>query len=235
MSQAEWNAVRAKLQSGPDYVMVRRSAQAGQFAGDKKGGRDGIAINWFEINKLDLPAATGGKEYDDTTIKKDLADLEGEVDDLQKQVDAIDTSDLATKKQLNDAVKVLQDQIDAIKNSGGGGDSFDPTELIADIDALAKDLNDLEDAVDVDTAAIAKNTEDVKNNSTAIANNASQARVAIKQNIDDIAANAAAITDLENNKVELAAGQSMLTIWRGSTAEYDDLTTDPNTLYIVTP
>ena len=23
----------------------------------------------------------------------------------------------------------------------------------------------------------------------------------------------------------------MLTIWRGSTAEYDDLTTDPNTLY----
>ena len=235
MSQAEWNAARTKLQSGPDYVMVRRSAQAGQFAGDKKGGRDGIAINWFEINKLDLPAATGGKEYDDTTIKKDLADLEGEVDDLQKQVDAIDTSDLATKKQLNDAVKVLQDQIDAIKNSGGGGDSFDPTELIADIDALAKDLNDLEDAVDVDTAAIAKNTEDVKNNSTAIANNASQARVAIKQNIDDIAANAAAITDLENNKVELAAGQSMLTIWRGSTAEYDDLTTDPDTLYIVTP
>ncbi len=235
MSQAEWNAARAKLQSSPDYVMVRRSAQAGQFAGDKKGGQDGIAINWFEINKLDLPAATGGKEYDDTTIKKDLADLEGEVDDLQKQVDAIDTSDLATKKQLNDAVKVLQDQIDAIKNSGGGGDSFDPTELIADIDALAKDLNDLEDAVDVDTAAIAKNTEDVKNNSTAIANNASQARVAIKQNIDDIAANAAAITDLENNKVELAAGQSMLTIWRGSTAEYDDLTTDPDTLYIVTP
>jgi hypothetical protein len=235
MSQAEWNAARAKLQSGPDYVMVRRSAQAGQFAGDKKGGRDGVAINWFEINKLDLPAATGGKEYDDTKIKKDLADLEGEVDDLQKQVDAIDTSDLATKKQLNDAVKVLQDQIDAIKNSGGGGDSFDPTELIADIDALAKDLNDLEDAVDVDTAAIAKNTEDVKNNSTAIANNASQARVAIKQNIDDIAANAAAITDLENNKVELAAGQSMLTIWRGSTAEYDDLTTDPDTLYIVTP
>ena len=235
MSQAEWNAARTKLQSSPDYVMVRRSAQAGQFAGDKKGGQDGIAINWFEINKLDLPAATGGKEYDDTTIKKDLADLEGEVDDLQKQVDAIDTSDLATKKQLNDAVKVLQDQIDAIKASGGGGDSFDPTELIADIDALAKDLNDLEDAVDVDTAAIAKNTEDVKNNSTAIANNASQARVAIKQNIDDIAANAAAITDLENNKVELAAGQSMLTIWRGSTAEYDDLTTDPDTLYIVTP
>ena len=235
MSQAEWNAARAKLQSGPDYVMVRRSAQAGQFAGDKKGGQDGIAINWFEINKLDLPAATGGKEYDDTKIKKDLADLEGEVDDLQKQVDAIDTSDLATKKQLNDAVKVLQDQIDAIKNSGGGGDSFDPTELIADIDALAKDLNDLEDAVDVDTAAIAKNTEDVKNNSTAIANNASQARVAIKQNIDDIAANAAAITDLENNKVELAAGQSMLTIWRGSTDDYDSITHDPDTLYIVTP
>ena len=182
MSQAEWNAARAKLQSSPDYVMVRRSAQAGQFAGDKKGGQDGIAINWFEINKLDLPAATGGKAYDDTEIKKDLADLEGEVDDLQKQVDAIDTSDLATKKQLNDAVKVLQDQIDAIKNSGGGGDSFDPTELIADIDSLADD-----------------------------------------------------VTALENNKVELAAGQSMLTIWRGSTAEYDDLTTDPNTLYIVTP
>ena len=238
MSQAEWNAARAKLQSGPDYVMVRRSAQAGQFAGDKKGGQDGIAINWFEINKLDLPAATGGKAYDDTVIKKDLADLQDEVDVLQDQVDAIvvpDTSSLATKKELTDAVKVLQDQIDAIKNSGGGGDSFDPTELIADIDALAKDLNDLEDAVDVDTAAIAKNTEDVKNNSTAIANNASQARVAIKQNIDDIAANAAAITDLENNKVELAAGQSMLTIWRGSTAEYDDLTTDPDTLYIVTP
>jgi hypothetical protein len=182
MSQAEWNAARAKLQSSPDYVMVRRSAQAGQFAGDKKGGQDGIAINWFEINKLDLPAATGGKAYDDTEIKKDLADLEGEVDDLQKQVDAIDTSDLATKKQLNDAVKVLQDQIDAIKAGGGGGDGFDPTELIADIDALAED-----------------------------------------------------ITALESDKVEVAAGQSMLTIWRGSTAEYDDLTTDPDTLYIVTP
>ena len=238
MSQAEWNAARAKLQSGPDYVMVRRSAQAGQFAGDKKGGRDGIAINWFEINKLDLPAATGGKAYDDTEIKKDLADLQDEVDVLQDQVDAIvvpDTSSLATKKELTDAVKVLQDQIDAIKAGGGGGDGFDPTELIADIDALAKDLNDLEDAVDVDTAAIAKNTEDVKNNSTAIANNASQARVAIKQNIDDIAANAAAITDLENNKVELAAGQSMLTIWRGSTDDYDSITHDPDTLYIVTP
>jgi hypothetical protein len=228
MSQAEWNAARAKLQSGPDYVMVRRSAQAGQFAGDKKGGQDGIAINWFEINKLDLPAATGGKEYDDTTIKKDLADLEGEVDDLQKQVDAIDTSDLATKKQLNDAVKVLQDQIDAIKNSGGGGDSFDPTELIADIDAIAKDLNDLEDAVDVDTAAITKNTAD-------IADLAAQARAAITKNIDDIAANAAAIADLENNKVELAAGQPMLSIWRGSTSEYASITHDPDTLYIVTP
>ena len=224
MSQAEWNAARAKLQSGPDYVMVRRSAQAGQFAGDKKGGQDGIAINWFEINKLDLPAATGGKAYDDTVIKKDLADLEGEVDDLQKQVDAIDTSDLATKKQLNDAVKVLQDQIDAIKAGGGGGDGFDPTELIADIDALAKDLSDLEDAVDVDTAAIAKNTADVKNLWTVNGDRK-----------NETTANAAAITDLENNKVELAAGQSMLTIWRGSTSEYDDLTTDPNTLYIVTP
>ena len=182
MSQEAWNAARKKLQSSPDYVMVRRSSQAGQFAGDKKGGQDGIAINWFEINKLDLPAATGGKAYDDTTIKKDLADLEGEVDELQNQVDAIDTSDLATKKELTDAVKVLQDQIDAIKNSGGGDNPFDPTEIIADIDALADD-----------------------------------------------------VTALENNKVELAAGQSMLTIWRGSTAEYDNLTTDPDTLYIVTP
>jgi len=228
MSQAEWNAVRANLESSPDYVMVRRSAQAGQFAGDKKGGQDGIAVNWFEINKLDLPAATGGKAYDDTVIKKDLADLEGEVDDLQKQVDAIDTSDLATKKQLNDAVKVLQDQIDAIKAGGGGGDGFDPTELIADIDALAKDLNDLEDAVDVDTAAITKNTAD-------IADLAAQARAAITKNIDDIAANAAAIADLENNKVELAAGQPMLSIWRGSTSEYASITHDPDTLYIVTP
>ena len=84
----------------------------------------------------------------------------------------------------------MQDQIDAIKAGGGGGDSFDPTELIADIDALAKDLSDLEDAVDVDTAAIAKNTAD-------IADLAAQARVAIVQNIDDVAANAAAITDLE--------------------------------------
>ena len=185
MSQAEWNAVRANLESSPDYVMVRRSAQAGQFAGEKKGGQDGIAINWFEINKLDLPAATGGKAYDDTIIKKDLADLQDEVDVLQDQVDAIvvpDTSSLATKKELTDAVKVLQDQIDAIKASGGGGDSFDPTELIADIDALADD-----------------------------------------------------ITALENKKVEIAAGQSMLTIWRGSTSEYDAITHDPNTLYIVTP
>ena len=182
MSQAEWNAVRANLESSPDYVMVRRSAQAGQFAGEKKGGQDGIAINWFEINKLDLPTGSGGKAYDDTVIKKDLADLQDEVDVLQDQVDAIDTSDLATKKELNDAVKVLQDQIDAIKASGGGGDGFDPTELIADIDALADD-----------------------------------------------------VTALENNKVELAAGQSMLTIWRGSTSEYDAITHDPNTLYIVTP
>ena len=224
MSQAEWNAARTKLQSSPDYVMVRRSAQAGQFAGDKKGGQDGIAINWFEINKLDLPTGSGGKAYDDTVIKKDLADLEGEVDDLQKQVDAIDTSDLATKKQLNDAVKVLQDQIDAIKAGGGGGDGFDPTELIADIDALAKDLSDLEDAVDVDTAAIAKNTADVKNLWTVNGDRK-----------NETTANADAITDLENNKVELAAGQSMLTIWRGSTSEYDAITHDPNTLYIVTP
>ena len=227
MSQAEWNAARAKLQSGPDYVMVRRSAQAGQFAGDKKGGQDGIAINWFEINKLDLPAATGGKAYDDTVIKKDLADLQDEVDVLQDQVDAIvvpDTSSLATKKELTDAVKVLQDQIDAIKASGGGGDGFDPTELIADIDALAKDLSDLEDLVDANTEAIAKNTTDVKNLWTVNGDRK-----------NETTANADAITDLENNKVELAAGQSMLTIWRGSTAEYDDLTTDPNTLYIVTP
>ena len=227
MSQSEWNAARAKLQSSPDYVMVRRSAQAGQFAGDKKGGQDGIAINWFEINKLDLPAATGGKAYDDTVIKKDLADLQDEVDVLQDQVDAIvvpDTSSLATKKELTDAVKVLQDQIDAIKASGGGGDGFDPTELIADIDALAKDLSDLEDAVDVDTAAIAKNTADVKNLWTVNGDRKNETE-----------ANSDAITDLQKNKVELAAGQSMLTIWRGSTAEYDDLTTDPNTLYIVTP
>ena len=136
MSEAEWNAARDKLQSSPDYVMVRRSAQAGQFAGEKKGGQDGIAINWFEINKLDLP--TGG----------------------------------------------------------GGGSSFDPTEIIADIDALAKDLSDLEDLVDT---------------------------------------NSYAIIDIEKNKVELAAGQPMLTIWRGSTTEYDAITHDPNTLYIVTP
>ena len=227
MSQAEWNAARAKLQSGPDYVMVRRSAQAGQFAGDKKGGQDGIAINWFEINKLDLPAATGGKAYDDTVIKKDLADLQDEVDVLQDQVDAIvvpDTSSLATKKELTDAVKVLQDQIHAIKAGGGGGDGFDPTELIADIDALAKDLSDLEDAVDVDTAAIAKNTADVKNLWTVNSDRKAETT-----------ANSDAITDLQKNKVELAAGQSMLTIWRGSTSEYDDLTTDPDTLYIVTP
>ena len=136
MSQAEWNAVRANLESSPDYVMVRRSAQAGQFAGEKKGGQDGIAINWFEINKLDLPAG------------------------------------------------------------GGGGSSFDPTEIIADIDALAKDLSDLEDLVDT---------------------------------------NSYAIIDIEKNKVELAAGQPMLTIWRGSTTEYDAITHDPDTLYIVTP
>ena len=227
MSQAEWNAARTKLQSGPDYVMVRRSAQAGQFAGEKKGGQDGIAINWFEINKLDLPAATGGKAYDDTVIKKDLADLQDEVDVLQDQVDAIvvpDTSSLATKKELTDAVKVLQDQIDAIKAGGGGGDGFDPTELIADIDALAKDLSDLEDAVDVDTAAIAKNTADVKNLWTVNGDRKNETE-----------ANSDAITDLEKNKVELAAGQSMLTIWRGSTSEYDAITHDPNTLYIVTP
>ena len=184
MSQAEWNAARAKLQSGPDYIMVRRSAQAGQFAGEKKGGQDGIAINWFEINKLDLPTGSGGSgpSYDDTIIKKDLADLQDEVDLLQDQVDAIivpDTSSLATKKELTDAVKVLQDQIDAIKDSI---DSFDPTELIAEIEELADD-----------------------------------------------------ITALENNKVEVAAGQSMLTIWKGSTSEYDTITHDPNTLYIVTP
>lgn len=184
MSQSEWNAARAKLQSGPDYIMVRRSAQAGQFAGEKKGGQDGIAINWFEINKLDLPTGSGGSgpSYDDTIIKKDLADLQDEVDLLQDQVDAIivpDTSSLATKKELTDAVKVLQDQIDAIKDSI---DSFDPTELIAEIEELADD-----------------------------------------------------ITALENNKVEVAAGQSMLTIWKGSTSEYDTITHDPNTLYIVTP
>ena len=226
MSQAAWNAARKKLQSSPDYIMVRRSAQAGQFAGDKKGGQDGIAINWFEINKLDLPTGSGGggDSYDDTEIKKDLADLQKEVDELQNQVDAIDTSDLATKKELTDAVKVLQDQIDALKNSGGGGDGFDPTEIIADIDALAKDLSDLEDAVDVDTEAIAKNTADIKNLWTVNDDRKSETE-----------ANATAITDLENNKVELAAGQSMLTIWRGSTAEYDNLTTDPDTLYIVTP
>jgi len=229
MSQVEWNAARKKLQSSDDYVMVRRSAQAGQFAGDKKGGQDGIAINWFEINKLDLPTGSGGggPSYDDTEIKKDLADLQDEVDVLQDQVDAIvvpDTSSLATKKELTDAVKVLQDQIDAIKAGGGGGDGFDPTELIADIDALAKDLSDLEDAVDVDTAAIAKNTADVKNLWTVNGDRK-----------NETTANAAAITDLENNKVELAAGQSMLTIWRGSTSEYDAITHDPNTLYIVTP
>ena len=184
MSQSEWNAARAKLQSGPDYIMVRRSAQAGQFAGEKKGGQDGIAINWFEINKLDLPTTSGGggSSYDDTLIKKYLADLQDEVDLLQDQVDAIvvpDTSNLATKKELTDAVKVLQDQIDAIKDSI---DSFDPTELIAEIDALADD-----------------------------------------------------ITALENNKVEVAAGQSMLTIWKGSTSEYDTITHNPDTLYIVTP
>ena len=184
MSQAEWNAARAKLQSSPDYIMVRRSGQAGQFAGEKKGGQDGIAINWFEINKLDLPTGSGGSgpSYDDTIIKKELADLQDEVDLLQDQVDAIvvpDTSSLATKKELTDAVKVLQDQIDAIKDSI---DSFDPTELIAEIEELADD-----------------------------------------------------ITALENNKVEVAAGQSMLTIWKGSTSEYDTITHDPNTLYIVTP
>ena len=184
MSQSEWNAARAKLQSSPDYIMVRRSAQAGQFAGEKRGGQDGIAVNWFEINKLDLPTGSGGSgpSYDDTIIKKDLADLQDEVDLLQDQVDAIvvpDTSSLATKKELTDAVKVLQDQIDAIKDSI---DSFDPTELIAEIEELADD-----------------------------------------------------ITALENNKVEVAAGQSMLTIWKGSTSEYDTITHDPNTLYIVTP
>jgi hypothetical protein len=113
MSQAEWNAARAKLQSSPDYVMVRRSAQAGQFAGDKKGGQDGIAVNWFEINKLDLPAATGGKAYDDTVIKKDLADLQDEVDVLQDQVDAIvvpDTSSLATKKELTEFLESFTTQ-----------------------------------------------------------------------------------------------------------------------------
>ena len=130
MSQAEWNAARAKLESSPDYVMVRRSAQAGQFAGDKKGGKDGIAINWFEINKLDLPTGSGGSgpSYDDTIIKKDLADLQDEVD-------------------------VLADDI----------------------------------------------------------------------------------TALESDKVEVAAGQPMLTIWRGSTTEYDAISHDPDTLYIVTP
>ena len=91
---------------------------------------------------------------------------------------------------------------------------------------------------------------------TRVADLAAQSRVAIMKNIEDIAkntedvknlwtvngdrkneteANAAAITDLENNKVELAEGQSMLTIWRGSTDDYDSITHDPDTLYIVTP
>ena len=82
----------------------------------------------------------------------------------------------------------------------------------------------MEDLVAANTEAIAKNTTDVKNLWTVNGDRK-----------NETTANAAAITDLENNKVELAAGQSMLTIWRGSTAEYDDLTTDPNTLYIVTP
>lgn len=142
MSQSEWNAARQKLQSSPDYIMVRKSSQAGQFADEKKGGRDGIAVNWFEINKLDLPTGSGGggPSYDDTEIKKDLADLQKEVDELQKQLDGIDTSDLATKKELTDAVKVLQDQIDAIQASG-----YDDTQIredFADADELLQDQID---------------------------------------------------------------------------------------------
>ena len=145
MSQESWNAARQKLQSSPDYIMVRKSSQAGQFADDKKGGQDGIAVNWFEINKLDLPTGSGGSgdSYDDTEIKKDLAELQKEVDELQKQLDGIDTSDLATKKELTDAVKVLQDQIDAIQASG-----YDDTQIREDFAAADELLQDQIDALE---------------------------------------------------------------------------------------
>jgi len=107
-SQAAWNTLREKLKSSPDYVIVRKTAQANVLAGETKIGNDDYATSYFELNILDLPAGGGGgPAYDDSVIVKDLEDLQTEVDDVSAKVDA-------NKAQIDINTKRIFDQSGAI-------------------------------------------------------------------------------------------------------------------------
>jgi len=135
MSEAGWKVQKAKLESGPDYIIVRKSRKAGTIAGAATNeGKDGIATTYFEINKNDLGAAGGGG-YDDSKIWIELNDLQQQIDDL----DIPDTTDLATKAELAALKSTVDDHL--LNHPAGGGDTV---QLEADVAQLLLDVAELQ-------------------------------------------------------------------------------------------
>ena len=135
MSEAGWKVQKANLESGPDYIIVRKSRKAGTIAGDATSeGKDGVATTYFEINKNDLGAAGGGG-YDDSKIWIELDSLQNQINDL----DIPDITDLATKAELAALKSTVDDHL--LNHPAGGGDTV---QLEADVAQLLLDVAELQ-------------------------------------------------------------------------------------------
>jgi hypothetical protein len=135
MSEAGWKVQKANLESGPDYIIVRKSRKAGTIAGDATSeGKDGVATTYFEINKNDLGAAGGGG-YDDSKIWIELDSLQNQINDL----DIPDITDLATKAELAALKSTVDDHL--LNHPAGGGDTV---QLGADVAQLLLDVAELQ-------------------------------------------------------------------------------------------
>lgn len=255
MSEAGWKTQKANLESSRDYIIVRKSMQAGSIAGESTSeGKDGIATTYFEINKNDLGAAGGGG-YDDTRVWLELDSLQQQIDDL----DIPDITDLATKAELAALKSTVDEHL--LNHPAGGGDTVqleaDIAQLLIDVaelqDGLAEEIKDrelgdqaLQDQIDAlegfDSTELEEKDAEQDVRLDAIETEQEEQN----KRLDDIDVEQKEQNDrldaLENEEFDTSGlvatveGQGELAIWRGTKSEYETIP-DPssNVLYIVIP
>lgn len=236
----------ANLQSEIDALDAAVQALPTTYA-TKKALEDAVADLQTQIDAID---GSGGG---------DTSDLEAQIEQLQKDVTKL-TSDLASEiTNRTDADSALSAAIDdntaAIEANTtdietNTADIATNTEAIENIKSTGYDDTQIrKDFADADAAIQAEvdqNKTDIQTNTEAIeaieTYDDTDLAAAVAGNTSAIAANTTAIGDntadiasLQDDKVGVATGQSSLTMWRGTEAEYNLIgSKDANTLYVIT-
>lgn len=225
----------AKLQDEIDALDAAVQALPTTYA-TKKALTDAVADLQAQIDAID--GGSGGDPFDPS-------ELEAQISQLQSDVKALQTS-LATETQdRKDADAAIQEEVD--QNTADIATNAQAIETIKstgyDDTQIRKDFADADAAIQ---AEVDQNKEDIQANTDAIdaieTYDDTDLAAAVADNTAAIAANTTAIGDntadissLQDDKVGVATGQSSLTMWRGTEAEYNLIgSKDANTLYVIT-